>query len=143
MAITYPVRPYAVTRAEYTSSVRSILESLIYSNILLQKKSKKIASHHNETHGQIIFLKIHVIITAFMWVYMVLCLRNLRHFQMNELINVTNSTCAKLKHIPDRAVYSQGAFYISFFCKSLHKQQQGCLKEKKKPYPKLSYPFKI
>ena len=41
MAITYPVRPYAVTRAEYTSSVRSILESLIYSNILLQKKSKK------------------------------------------------------------------------------------------------------
>ena len=45
-----------------------------------------------------------------------------KHSQMNELINVTNSTCAKLKHIPDRAVYSQGAFYISFFCKSLHKQ---------------------
>ena len=34
----------------------------------------------------------------------------------------TNSTCAELKHIPDRAVYSQGALYISFFCKSLHKQ---------------------
>ena len=42
----------------------------------------------------------------------------------NEWTNkkATNSTCAKLKHIPDRAVYSQGAFYISFFCKSLHKQ---------------------
>ena len=47
---------------------------------------------------QITFLKIHVIITAFMWVYMVLCLRNLRHFQMNELINVTKSTGAKLNH---------------------------------------------
>ena len=69
IAITYPVRPYAVTRAEYTSSVRSILESLIYSNILLQKKGKKIASHHNETTVNYIFKDSHNHHSFYMGVY--------------------------------------------------------------------------
>ena len=143
MAITYPVRPYAVTRAEYTSSVRSILESLIYSNILLQKKGKKncFTSQWNITVNYI-FKDSHNHHSFYVGVYGSLSKKS--KALSNEWTN---------KMSPIALVLSSSIFLTE---QCTHKvpstspfSANPCISnsrvawKKKKPYPKLSYPFRI